>query len=72
MDSVENVYKEVSAVGFAREEPRTIFEICLCTQVALIEFARNVAKTPNATNVEFDKNAGINVLSFIKKSREYF
>jgi CTP synthase (UTP-ammonia lyase) len=37
----------------------------------LIELARNVAKTPNATNEEFDKNAGINVLSFIKKSREY-
>ena len=57
---------KISAVKFARENNVPFFGICLGMQVAVIEFARNVAKIENATSEEFNKNAVANVISLIK------
>lgn len=46
---------KIEAIRFARENNVPYFGICLGMQLAMIEFARNVAKIKNATSMEFDK-----------------
>jgi CTP synthase len=47
---------KVCAANYARENNVPYFGICLGMQVAVIEFARNVAKLEKANSSEFDKN----------------
>jgi CTP synthase len=46
---------KIQAIRYARENKVPYFGICLGMQLAMIEFARNVAKIKNATSMEFDK-----------------
>jgi len=44
---------KIKAIQFARENKKPFFGICLGLQLAVIEFARNVAGIKNATSMEF-------------------
>ena len=47
----------IEAARYAREHEMPYFGICLGMQIAVIEYARNVAGIRNANSGEFDKNA---------------
>jgi CTP synthase len=47
----------IIAAQYAREHHMPYFGICLGMQIAVIEYARNVAGIANANSGEFDKNA---------------
>jgi len=47
---------KIEAIKYARENKVPYLGICLGMQLALIEFARNVAGIKEATSVEFDEN----------------
>src|SRR5262249_16813172 len=47
---------KVEAIRFARERQIPFFGICLGLQCAVIEFARNVVKLPDANTTEIDHN----------------
>ena len=47
----------ITAAQYAREHKLPYFGICLGMQIAVIEYARNVAGIANANSGEFDKNA---------------
>jgi CTP synthase len=53
---------KIKAVRFAREQKVPFFGICLGMQVAVIEFARNVAGMNGANSVEFDENTDFAVI----------
>jgi CTP synthase len=46
---------KISAIKYARENKVPFFGICLGLQMAVIEYARNVADVKNATSQEFDE-----------------
>jgi CTP synthase len=46
---------KISAIKYARENKVPYFGICLGMQLAVIEYARNVAGIKGATSMEFDK-----------------
>jgi len=48
---------KIEAIKYARENSIPYLGICLGMQLALIEFARNVAGIKDATSMEFDENA---------------
>ncbi|MGH1461696.1 MAG: CTP synthase [Neptuniibacter sp.] len=56
---------KISAVRYARENKIPYLGICLGMQVAVIEFARNVAGIEGATSSEFQKNAEHPVIGLI-------
>ena len=56
---------KINAVRYARENKVPYLGICLGMQVAVIEFARNVAGLENATSTEFDANAEHPVVGLI-------
>lgn len=56
---------KINAVRYARENKVPYLGICLGMQVAVIEFARNVAGLENATSSEFDSNAEHPVVGLI-------
>ncbi|MDP2562466.1 CTP synthase [Psychrobium sp. 1_MG-2023] len=56
---------KILAAKFARENNVPYFGICLGMQVALIEFARNVALLENANSTEFDKESENPVVGLI-------
>ena len=47
---------KIEAIRFARENKIPYFGICLGMQLAIIEYARNVAGIKSATSMEFDKD----------------
>ena len=47
---------KIASIKYARENKIPYLGICLGMQLALIEFARNVAKIEDANSVEFDEN----------------
>ena len=47
---------KIKAIQYARENKVPFFGICLGMQLAMIEFARNVAGIKGATSMEFDKS----------------
>jgi len=53
---VRGIEGKICAVTYARENKVPFFGICLGMQVAVIEFARNVAGLKNANSSEFDEN----------------
>lgn len=48
---------KIAAARYARENGRPYFGICLGMQVAVVEFARNVANWSDANSAEFSKNS---------------
>lgn len=59
------VLGKIMAVQYAREQGVPFFGICLGLQVAVIEFARNVAAIPGANSTEFEPNAKAPVVDLI-------
>ncbi len=47
---------KIKAIQYAREKKKPFFGICLGLQLAIIEYARNVAGIKNATSMEFADN----------------
>ncbi|MCA9627226.1 MAG: CTP synthase [Myxococcales bacterium] len=60
---------KISAIRFARENGVPYFGICLGMQLAVIEFARNVAGIENATSSEFEKDAKHAVIDLMPDQR---
>jgi len=56
---------KIAAVRFARENGVPYLGICLGMQVAVIEFARNVAKLAGAHSTEFDSTSPYPVIALI-------
>lgn len=56
---------KILAVQYARENNIPYFGICLGMQVALIEFARNVAGLANANSTEFDPKTPYPIVALI-------
>jgi CTP synthase len=60
---------KIEAVRYAREEGVPFFGICLGMQVAVIEFARNVAGLKGANSTEFDAKGPHPVVDFLPEQR---
>ncbi|MDG1255199.1 MAG: CTP synthase [Glaciecola sp.] len=58
---------KIEAARFARENNVPYLGICLGMQVALIEFARNVANMPGANSTEFDPETPFPVVGLINE-----
>ncbi|OUS23506.1 CTP synthase [Thalassotalea sp. 42_200_T64] len=58
---------KIATAKYARENNIPYFGICLGMQVALVEFARNVAKMDKAHSTEFDKNSEFPVVGLIEE-----
>ncbi len=58
---------KVLAAQFARENKVPFFGICLGMQIAVTEYARNVAGMPNANSTEFDKQTKHPVIYLMKE-----
>lgn len=57
---------KITAVNYAREHKIPFFGICLGLQVAIIEYARNMAKLLDAESEEFNKNAPTKVIHMME------
>lgn len=55
----------ILAAKYAREKEIPYFGICLGMQIAVIEFARNVASLPDANSGEFDEQCKHKVIDFM-------
>jgi CTP synthase len=60
---------KIEAVRYAREQGVPFFGICLGMQVAVIEFARNVAGLRGANSTEFDPKPPFAVVDFLPEQR---
>ena len=60
---------KIKAIQFARENNVPFFGICLGMQLAMIEYARNIAKIKNATSMEF-KSSGDFVIHYMEGQSE--
>jgi CTP synthase len=60
---------KIDAVRYAREEGVPFFGICLGLQMAVVEFARNVAGLKGANSTEFDAQAAYPVIDFLPEQR---
>jgi len=58
---------KILAAKFARENKVPFFGICLGMQIAVAEYARNVAGMPNANSTEFDKQTKSPVIYLMKE-----
>lgn len=61
---------KIEAVRFAREKKIPYFGLCLGMQVAVIEFARNVAKLSNANSTEFDQDTAHPVIDLMESQKD--
>ena len=59
----------IAAIGYARLNRIPYFGICLGMQLAVVEFARNVAGLPGANSTEFDKDAAQAVIDLMPDQR---
>jgi CTP synthase len=57
------------AIGYARQNMIPFFGICLGMQLAVVEFARNVANLANANSAEFDKDTPYAVIDLMPDQR---
>lgn len=62
---------KIRAVQYARENRVPFFGICLGMQIAVIEFARNVADLEDANSSEFDKNTPHPVIYLMSEWYDY-
>jgi CTP synthase len=60
---------KISAIGYARTNKIPFFGICLGLQLAVVEFARNVAGLAGANSVECDKDAPHLVIDLMPDQR---
>jgi CTP synthase len=58
---------KIAAITYAREKKIPFFGICLGMQLAVIEFARNIAGLPEANSAEFDSNIKNQVIYLMKE-----
>jgi len=56
---------KIQAIGYARENKVPFFGICLGMQLAVVEFARNVAGLAGASSSEFDKDTAHAVIDLM-------
>ena len=61
---------KISAVRFARENKIPYYGLCLGMQIAVIDFARNVAGLEDANSSEFSKDTPHPVISLLKDQRD--
>jgi CTP synthase len=61
---------KIAAANFARLNKIPYFGICLGLQIATIEYARNVAKLPDATSAEFDERPSCAVIDIMESQKE--
>ncbi|MCB0501025.1 MAG: gamma-glutamyl-gamma-aminobutyrate hydrolase family protein, partial [Cyclobacteriaceae bacterium] len=61
---------KISAVRFARENKVPYYGLCLGMQIAVIDFARNVAGMDDANSSEFSKETKHPVISLLKDQRD--
>jgi CTP synthase len=59
----------IAAIGYARTNRVPYFGICLGMQLAVVEFARNVAGIANANSSEFDKDTVSAVIDLMPDQR---
>ena len=62
---IRGIEGKIKAVQFARENKIPFLGICLGLQVAIIEFARNMANMKGANSTEFDENTQYPVIGLI-------
>ena len=60
---------KIAAARYARENKAPYFGICLGMQIAVIEFARNVAGLNGANSTEFDERTAHPVIDFLPEQR---
>jgi CTP synthase len=60
---------KITAIGFARTKGIPFFGICLGMQLAVVEFARNVAGLAGANSTECDRDAPHPVIDFMPDQR---
>src|SRR3954466_1737547 len=60
---------KIAAARFARENDVPYFGICLGLQIAVIEFARNVAGLKGANSTEFEPSPAFPVIDFLPEQR---
>ena len=58
---------KIRAISYARENRIPFFGICLGMQLAVIEFARNIAGLADANSMEFDENPSHPVIYLMKE-----
>ncbi len=61
---------KIKAIEHAREENIPFFGICLGLQLAVIEFARNVAELKNASSAEFTPEGSQNVIDLMESQKD--
>ena len=61
---------KISAVRFARENKLPYYGLCLGMQIAVIDFARNVAGMDDANSSEFSKETSFPVISLLKDQHD--
>ncbi|WPX97828.1 CTP synthase [Candidatus Fokinia crypta] len=62
---------KIAAIRFSRENNIPYLGICLGMQIALIEYARNVANMDNANSTEFDASTKFPVVALIQQWINY-
>lgn len=62
---------KIAAITYAREKKIPFFGICLGMQLAVVEFARNIAGLPEANSAEFDSNINNQVIYLMKEWFDY-
>jgi len=60
---------KIKAIGYARENVIPFFGICLGMQLAVVEFARNVAGLAGANSTEFDRDTAYPVIDLLPEQR---
>src|SRR4029079_9492708 len=60
---------KIQAIGYARLNRIPFFGICLGMQLAVVEFARNVAMLENANSAEFDRETAHAVIDLMPEQR---
>jgi CTP synthase len=60
---------KIQAIGWARTSKVPFFGICLGMQLAVVEFARNVAGLENANSAEFDRDTPHAVVDLMPEQR---
>jgi CTP synthase len=60
---------KIAAIRYAREKGIPFFGICLGMQLAVVDFARNVAQMKNANSVEFDPQTEYPVIDLMPEQR---
>jgi CTP synthase len=61
---------KIKAIQYAREQKIPLFGICLGMQLAVVEFARNVANMKGANSSEFDMDSMYPVIDLLPEQKE--